>query len=80
MRIHEHGLSDRENVRMYTKKPRCIGHAGNFVTASLVDTKPALLVLVLGYSFAFATLLMEFSIKYIQNKIKAHAPIETNVH
>lgn len=77
MRIQEHGLSDRENIQMYTKKPRCIGHAGNFITASLVDTKPALLVLILGYSIAFATLLMEFSIRCIQNKMKAH-PIETN--
>lgn len=72
MRIHEHGLSDRENIRMYTKKPRCIGHAGNFVTASLVDTKPALLVLILGYSIAFFELLLEFSIRYIQNKLKVH--------
>lgn len=76
MRIHEHGLSDRENIRMYTKKPRCIGHAGNFVTASLVDTKPALLVLVLGYSMAFVTLLMEFFVRRIQNKMKIHPIVE----
>lgn len=71
MRIHEHGLSDRENIRMYTKKPRCVGHTGNFVTASLVDTKPALLILIWGYSIAFITLSIEFLIRYIQNKMKA---------
>lgn len=80
MRIHEHGLSDRENIRMYTKKPRCIGHTGNFVTASLVDTKPALLVLILGYSIAFTELLLEFSIRYIQNKMKAHPLIGADSH
>lgn len=36
MRMDEHGLQDRENSRMYTKKPRCIGQAGKFITASLV--------------------------------------------
>lgn len=77
MRIHEHGLSDRENIRMYTKKPHCVGHAGNFITASLVDTKPALLILIWGYSIAFIALIIEFSIKYIQNKKKMH---ETQIH
>lgn len=32
MRMHEHGLNSRENARMYTKKPRCVGTAGNFIT------------------------------------------------
>lgn len=72
MRIHEHGLSDRENIRMYTKKPRCVGHTGNFVTASLVDTKPALLILIYGYASAFITLLIEFTIIYIKRKMKTN--------
>lgn len=74
MRIHEHGLSERENIRMYTKKPHCVGHTGNFVTASLVDTKPALLILIWGYSIAIAALFMEFTVRYIQNKRKAGGP------
>lgn len=68
MRIDEHGLSNRENIRMYTRKPRCIGHAGNFVTASLVDTKPALLVLLWGYLITFVMIVIEFLTKYLQNK------------
>lgn len=68
MRIDEHGLSNRENIRMYTRKPRCIGHAGNFVTASLVDTKPALLVLLWGYLITFIMIVIEFLAKYLQNK------------
>lgn len=68
MRIDEHGLSNRENIRMYTRKPRCIGHAGNFVTASLVDTKPALMVLLWGYLITFVMIVIEFLAKYLQNK------------
>lgn len=68
MRIDEHGLSNRENIRMYTRKPRCIGHAGNFVTASLVDTKPALMVLLWGYLITFVMIVVEFLAKYLQNK------------
>lgn len=68
MRIHEHGLSERENTRMYTKKPRCIGHTGNFITASLVDTKPALLILLWGYLTAFVVFLTEFFIRRFQQK------------
>lgn len=66
MRMHEHGIAERENTRMYTKKPRCIGHTGNFITASLVDIKPAALILLWGYLIAFTGLLIEFSIKRIQ--------------
>lgn len=70
MRIDEYGLSNRENIRMYTRKPRCIGHAGNFVTASLVDTKPALMVLLWGYLITFVMIVIEFLAKYLQNKRK----------
>lgn len=48
MRMHENGLTDRENSKMYTKKPRCAGHTGAFFTASLVDVKPAVFVLLWG--------------------------------
>lgn len=74
MRMHEHGLTERENTRMYTRKPRCIGGAGNFITASLIDTKPALLVLLWGYLAAFLAFAIELVIKRIQRK-KIHAKI-----
>lgn len=75
MRMHEHGLQGRENARMYTKKPRCIGHAGNFITASLVDTKPALLILLWGFAFSATVLFIElifihYSKKWEKRKIK----------
>lgn len=68
MRIREHGLTDRENSRMYTKRPRCLGHSGKFITASLIDTTPALMILLFGYLIAFTVLLTEFSIKRIRKK------------
>lgn len=70
MRMHEHGLSERENTKMYTKKPRCIGGTGNFVTASLIDTKPAILVLISGYLIAFTALSLEVLLKHIGKKKK----------
>lgn len=68
MRIYEHGLAERENTRMYTKKPRCIGHTGNFITASLVDTKPALLILLWGILLAIVLLFVELSVEKMHAK------------
>lgn len=67
MRMHEHGLPDRENSKMYIKKPRCVGHTGNFITASLVDTKPALMILIWGTFIATIIFCIELLIhsKYL---------------
>lgn len=71
MRMQEHGLQRRENGRMYTKKPQCIGHSGNFITASLVDTKPALLVLLYGFAIAAGTLIIELLFqRYLEKFLK----------
>lgn len=77
MRMHEHGLQGRENAQMYTKKPRCVGQSGNFITASLVDTKPALLVLLWGFIAAFGVLIVELLFrnnlkKLTKKKLKRH--------
>lgn len=63
MRMHEHGLQDRENSRLYTKEPKCAGAGGHFVTASLVDTAPAMLVLLWGFGFALFLLVAEIAYK-----------------
>lgn len=63
MRMHEHGLQDRENSRLYTKEPKCAGAGGHFVTASLVDTGPAMLVLLWGFGFAVFLLFVEVAFK-----------------
>ena len=62
MRINEHGLQERENSRLYTKRPQCAGSGGHFVTASLVDTSPAMLVLVWGFAFAALLLFIEIAV------------------
>lgn len=62
MRIHEHGLQERENALLYTKKPKCSGGGGKFITASLVDTRPAMLILLWGYVLAIIILLLEIII------------------
>lgn len=71
MRINEHGLQERENSRLYTRKPKCSGGGGHFVTASLVDTGPAMLVLVYGYVFAIILLISEVLVKRLSVAFKS---------
>lgn len=66
--MREHGLQERENARLYTRKPKCGGSGGNFVTASLVDTKPAMLVLIWGMLFSFIVLGTELSVARLKMK------------
>lgn len=75
-RMHEHGLQDRQNSRMYTKKPRCTGTSGNFITASLVDTKPAILVLIWGITLAICMLAIELTVNRmtLKKKLKETKP------
>lgn len=77
MRIHEHGLQDRENSRLYTKQPKCAGAGGHFVTASLVDTGPAMLVLLWGFGFALLLLFVEIALDRLKLK-KRHNQIARN--
>lgn len=74
IRMHEHGLQERENSMLYTKRPKCTGSGGNFITASLVDTKPALLVLVWGYLIAMCLFIIEILLKRLQyvKEIRGH--------
>lgn len=71
MRINEHGLQERENSRLYTRKPKCSGGGGHFVTASLVDTGPAMLVLVYGFAISAILLVSEILIKRFSIVLKA---------
>lgn len=58
-RIREHGIQERENDLLYTKKPKCHGNGANFVTVGLVDIRPALLALLWGYLFTILLLILE---------------------
>ncbi len=75
MRINEHGLQERENSRLYTRKPKCSGGGGHFVTASLVDTGPAMLVLVYGYVIAIILLICEVLVKRFSLAFKSKCTV-----
>ncbi|CAK1547131.1 unnamed protein product [Leptosia nina] len=47
-RLQEHGLQQRENRLLYEKRPKCLGRQENFVSVSMVDCYPALLILSYG--------------------------------
>lgn len=59
MRLHEFGIQDRENARLYTKKPKCSGHAAKFISVGLFDVEPALLIHVYGVGLAVLTFALE---------------------
>lgn len=77
--MDEHGIQDRENSRMYTKKPKCISGNGNFVTASIVDTRPTIIVLVSGSVAAIVVLLVEIGFKRYAHRFKALGNAETEI-
>lgn len=67
--MHEHGLQDRQNARLYTRKPKC-GGGGSFVNVGLVDTRGAMLVMAWGFGLSGTLLIFEFLLKKIINKIE----------
>lgn len=60
MRIQEHGLQQRENLRFFPTKPKCVGGGSNFVSASLIDTGPAILIFLWGMLVTVVVLGCEF--------------------
>lgn len=62
LRLNEVGITNRENSRLYTKKPECNGGGGNFVNVSLVDTRAALTIFVSGIFVAIGVLAIEIII------------------
>ncbi|XP_073944619.1 ionotropic receptor 75a-like [Choristoneura fumiferana] len=59
LRIQEHGLATRVNHLIYVKKPVCAVRGGRFVSVSIVDFYPSLLVLLYGLVLAVVLLGME---------------------
>nr|XP_034830812.1 glutamate receptor ionotropic, delta-1-like [Maniola hyperantus] len=58
-RNHEHGLIDRVNRMIFTKKPPCIAHGGVFDSVNITDFYPALLMLLYGMILAVVLLIVE---------------------
>lgn len=57
--LHEFGLQDRENSRLYTKKPKCVGHSAKFISVGLFDVEPAILIFLYGVAAAVVAYLFE---------------------
>ncbi|KAL4712300.1 hypothetical protein ACJJTC_004062 [Scirpophaga incertulas] len=73
-RIQEHGLQSRENHLLYEKRPKCSGRESNFVSVSMVDCYPALLILTYGAILCLALLVFEF-VFYQRQKIVSKLPV-----
>ncbi|XP_041969302.1 uncharacterized protein LOC121726134 [Aricia agestis] len=58
-RIQEHGLQNKLNRIMFTKKPKCSGRHVSFLSVSLVDCEPAFLVLAYGALIAVLVAIFE---------------------
>ncbi|XP_061377211.1 ionotropic receptor 75a-like [Danaus plexippus] len=58
-RLQEHGLQQRENRLLYEKKPKCTGRQANFISVSMVDCYPALLILSYGTLISISVLFAE---------------------
>lgn len=59
LRLREFGLQDRENSRLYTKKPKCAGHGSKFVSVGLFDIEPAIMIFLYGVIAAFIAFAIE---------------------
>ncbi|KAJ2946159.1 hypothetical protein O0L34_g5090 [Tuta absoluta] len=57
--IKEAGMHNRNNVRMYDKRPICSGRESNFVSVTMVDCYPALLELTYGMLLAIFVFFIE---------------------
>nr|QIJ45769.1 ionotropic receptor [Glyphodes pyloalis] len=68
-RIQEHGLQSRENHLLYEKRPKCSGRESNFVSVSMVDCYPALLILSYGALVSLSFLAFELLVHQRQTII-----------
>lgn len=59
LRLHELGLQDRENSRLYTKKPKCTGHGAKFISVGLFDIEPAIMIFIYGIGLALVVGVLE---------------------
>lgn len=59
LRLREHGLQERENARLYTKKPKCHSGGAKFISVGLIDTRPAFLIYIYGIAIAIVLVIIE---------------------
>lgn len=63
----ETGLMKRDELRWIPNKPDCEGGLRGFITVGLMDTKPAGLLLLIGYVSSVIILLAEIFIRKIHH-------------
>lgn len=59
LKLNEFGLQERENARLYTKKPQCVGQGAKFISVGLFDVQPAFLIYLYGIAVAVLCFLLE---------------------
>lgn len=59
LRLREHGIQERENSRLYTKRPKCHSAGAKFISVGLIDTRPAFLIYLYGMCGAIVLLIGE---------------------
>lgn len=71
MRLNEVGITNRENSKLYTKKPQCSNrNGGNFVNVGLVDTRAAITIFISGVIGSIGICFLEIMVHKYLIKIK----------
>lgn len=58
-KLREHGIQERQNLKIYRKRPLCDTHGQNFGSVRLIDCYAALLVLAYGFITSLLLLVCE---------------------
>lgn len=66
--MKETGLMKRDELRWIPKKPDCEGGGRGFLTVGLGDTKPAALLLLIGYASSVIIFFIEISYRKFQSR------------
>lgn len=71
LRMKEFGLHDRENSKLYTKRPKCGTHGGGkFISVGIVDIEPAIKIFLIGLTIGISIFILE-KIHFWLSKFKA---------
>lgn len=58
-RLVEHGLTHRENSKIYSAKPKCSGNTASFMPVSIIDVQPAFFLMCWGFGIAALLFVLE---------------------
>lgn len=63
----EVGIMNREHRKWMPQKPQCLGNTGGFISVSLTECYPALIILLIGIAISFTFLAIENIVYFILN-------------